>query len=153
MEIIFMLLLTISAHAEVITWEKIPAKRIIVTGAKGTYSSFTTNSSTTYKGYFSAVATSSTGHLSRRMWFSICVDRYCDTPLKQEYRPGKNACDVSGVDLKLSWSQEDKPSRITTCKLELNTRYNLNYSQSSFGSGAEPTAKAAMIRGASTSGK
>jgi hypothetical protein len=145
MRILFIFLLSLSANAETINWDHIPMKLKIVTGKKIVWSDFTTNSSTTYKGYFGAVPDSSSGNLTRRMYFS---ESPAGEPLKQEFRPGKNACDVSGNEIKLSWSQQDKPNFITQCKLERNHKYYLNYQQKGFG-GSKPNANSAFIRGAS----
>jgi hypothetical protein len=137
---------------ETITWPKIPMKTTVVTGKVGAASQFTTTTSTTYKGYFSAVADSASGNLTRRMWFSECPG---GDPIVRNYSLKGityNACDVKGVELKLSWSQENQPAYVTTCKLERNKVYYLNYSQSAFGSGAGPTSTSKLYRGASVGG-
>jgi hypothetical protein len=137
---------------ETIPWASIPGKITVTTGKKGAASKFTTSTSTSYKGYFSAVADSASGNLTRRMWFSECPGA---APIVQNYSARGitvNKCDVSGVELKLSWSQENQPAYVTTCKLERNKTYYLNYSQAAFGTGAGPTSTSKIYRGSSRSG-
>lgn len=137
---------------ETIPWAKIPGKTTVTTGKKVAASKFTTTTSATYKGYFSAVADSASGHLTRRMWFSECPG---GEPIVQNYRAKvgtSNACDVTGVELKLSWTQESQSAYVTTCKLERNKTYYLNHSQAAFGSGIGPSATSKLFRGSSKSG-
>ena len=137
---------------ETIPWAAIPGKKTLTTGKVGSASKFTTSSSTSYRGYFSGVATTATSSLTRRMWFSECPGA---APITRYYTVSgvqRNACDVTGVDLKLSWSQEDRPAYVTTCKLARGKTYYLNYSQSAFGSGSGPTTTSQLIRGASVGG-
>ncbi len=137
---------------ETLAWSAVPSKKTITTGRVGAASKLTTTLSTTYKGYFSAVATTASANLTRRMWFSECPGA---APIVRNYTSGgilKNACDVSGSELKLSWSQEDRPTYVTTCKLTRGKTYYLNYSQAAFGSGSGPTTTSQLIRGVSSSG-
>ncbi len=137
---------------ETIPWTALPNKIVLTTGKVGAASKFTTSLSTTYKGYFSGLATTASANLSRRMWFSECPGA---APIVRNYTIGgdvRNACDVSGVDLKLSWSQENTPAYVTTCKLTRGKTYYLNYSQAAFGTGSGPTTTSQLIRGAGKSG-
>lgn len=138
-----------------INWKKIPGKETIKTGIDGAYSRLTTTDGDTYRGYFSAAANSDGGKFTRRMWFS---ETPMGKPIETLYPAAggviANGCDVSGVELKLSWSQEPKPKWVSSCKLKLNTTYYLNYTQAKFGAGSQdPTASSAIVRGASTGGK
>jgi hypothetical protein len=137
---------------ETLNWKSQPRKITVTTGKNGVSSKFVTSSSRTYKGYFAAAADTLSGSLTRRMWFSECPG---GAPIVRSYRVSgvtKNACDVSGVEPKLSWSQESAPAYSTQCKLDPNKQYYLNYSQAKFGTGTGPTATSKMYRSASTSG-
>lgn len=135
-----------------LNWKKIPGKQTVVTGKGVASFKFKTTSSATYKGYFSAVADSSSGNLVRRMWFSLTAG---GEPLNMNYK-GKNgitanAADVSGNEIKLSWTQGE-PANVTQCELDHGKTYYLNFSQAGF-NGSEPTDSSALISGASVSGK
>jgi len=130
---------------DTIPWASIPTKKTIVTGTKGTASVFTTSDSPTYKGYFTALATTSSSHLVRRMWITKCDGSPVVRPYTQ-YGDPKNGCDVSGSAPKLTWTQELKPSSVTSCKLNPGETYLLNYTQSAFGTGTGPVATSALIR-------
>jgi|GEM_PF-2780441 len=137
---------------ETIPWSKVPMKTTVTTGKVGSASKFATTTSTTYRGYFSAVADTLSASLTRRMWFSECPGA---APIVQNYTLRgvlKNACDVTGVDTKLSWSQENQPAFVTTCKLIRNKTYYLNHSQAAFGTGSGPTSTSKLFRGASVGG-
>ena len=136
---------------ETIPWASIPVKKTVTTGIVGAASKFTTSSSTTYKGYFTAVATTPTASMLRRMWISDCPG---GVPITTNYDQGgviKNACDITGTEAKLSWSQEIKPAYVTTCKLSVDKTYYLNYEHLK-GTGSTPTLTSQLIRGASYSG-
>lgn len=137
---------------ETLNWSSQPRKITITTGKDGVSSKFVTSSSRSYKGYFSGYADSASGHLTRRMWFSECPG---GAPIVRSYTVKgvtKNACDVSGVEPALSWTQESNPGYVTQCKLDPNKLYYVNYSQAKFGTGTGPTSTSKMYRGASTSG-
>ncbi len=136
---------------ETISWSNIPTKKTITTGIVGAASKFTTSASTTYRGYFSAVATTASASMVRRLWFSVCPG---GVPIVTNYTYKgvlKNACDVSGTEAKLNWSQESQPAYVTTCKLSRNKTYYLNHKQSA-GTGVGPSVTSQLIRGASFSG-
>jgi hypothetical protein len=134
-----------------LNWKKIPGKRTVVTGKGIASFKFKTTSSATYKGYFSAVADSSSGNLTRRIWISETAG---GDPINRLYK-GKdgitNAADVSGNEIKLMWTQGN-PIYPMQCRLDRNKEYYLNYSQAGF-NGSEPTDSSALISGASVSGK
>ena len=135
---------------ETINWASQPSKITVTTGRAGVASKLVTSSSNSYKGYFIAVADTLSSSLTRRMWFSECPG---GAPIVRNYTSGgvvKNACDVSGAEPKLTWSQEVTPSLVTQCKLEPSKRYYLNYKQSKFGSGPEPTSTSKFYRGSNT---
>jgi hypothetical protein len=137
---------------ETLNWKSQPRKIHVTTGKLGVSSKFITSTSRTYKGYFSAVPDSQSGHLTRRMWFSECPG---GAPIVRAYKQSgvtKNACDVTGVQPAITWSQEVNPAYVTQCKLDPNKQYYLNYSQAKFGSGSGPTSTSGLFRGASTSG-
>lgn len=137
---------------ETLNWKSQPRKITVTTGKAGVSSKFVTSTSRTYKGYFAAAADSSSGHLTRRIWVSECPG---GAPIVRSYTSKgviSNACDVSGVEPKLSWSQEANPAYVTQCKLQPNKQYYLNYSQAKYGTGAGPTATSKMYRSSSTSG-
>lgn len=129
-----------------LNWKDMPRKEFIVTGSGTVSQQFTTTKSDTYRGYFGAAADSSSGNLTRRMWIS---EQRGGKPVKS----GKGRCSVSGVEPKLSWSQEDRPAYASTCKLQRGKQYWLNHSQSAFGGGGKPPSSARMIRSSSTGGK
>lgn len=135
-------------------WGNLPMKQWVVTGVHGVGFPIQTTKSKTYKGYISAAASVNSGHLTRRIWIS---EDLLGVPLQQMFRGKKNqdfnACDVSGVEIKLTWSQEDRPQSVTLCKLERKKRYYLNFSQAAFGKGAGPTKTSYIVSGASVSGK
>jgi hypothetical protein len=134
-----------------LNWKKIPGKQTIITGKGIASFKFKTTSSATYKGYFSAVADSSSGNLTRRMWFSTTAG---GEPLEQWVKAGNrviNPSDVSGNEIKLSFTQ-GTPANPMQCKLDRNKEYYLNYSQAGF-NGSEPTDTSALISGCSVSGK
>jgi len=134
-----------------LNWKKIPMKTKVVTGTGVASYKFKTTSSATYKGYFSAVADSSSGNLTRRIWISETAS---GEPIQRLYK-GKdgitNAADVSGNEIKLMWKQ-GAPVYPMQCKLDRNKEYYLNFSQAGFG-GSEPTDSSALISGCSVSGK
>ncbi len=137
---------------ETLNWKSQPRKISVTTGKTGVASKFITSASRTYKGYLAAAADSASGHLTRRMWFSECPG---GQPIVDTYNykgETKNACDVSGVEPKLSWSQEVNPTYSTQCRLDPNKQYYLNYEQAKFGTGAGPTSSSRIYRSASTSG-
>jgi len=137
---------------ETLNWTNQPRKITVTTGKTGVASSFVTSGSRSYKGYFAAAADSLSGSLTRRMWFSECPG---GAPIVRAYTVKgvtQNACDVTGVEPKLSWSQEANPVYVTQCKLQPNKQYFLNYSQAKYGTGAGPTNTSKMYRSSSTSG-
>lgn len=137
---------------ETINWANQPRKITITTGRNGVSSKFVTTASRSYRGYFAAAADTQSSSLTRRMWFSECPG---GAPIVRSYRVSgvtKNACDVSGVEPKLSWTQESNPAFTTQCKLDPSKLYYLNYSQAKFGTGAGPTSTSRIYRSASTSG-
>lgn len=137
---------------ETLNWKSQPRKITVTTGKTGVSSKFVTSGSRTYKGYFAAAADSLSGSLTRRMWFSECPG---GAPIVRNYTSKgvtSNACDVSGVEPKLSWSQESNPVYLTQCKLDPNKQYYLNYSQAKYGTSSGPTATSKFYRSASTSG-
>lgn len=137
---------------ETLNWANQPRKITVTTGKSGVSSKFVTSGSRSYKGYFAAAADSLSGSLTRRMWFSECPG---GTPVVRAYKVSgvtKNACDVSGVEPKLSWSQEVSPVYSTQCKLDPNKQYYLNYSQAKYGTSSGPTSTSKLYRSASTSG-
>lgn len=137
---------------ETINWKNQPRKITVTTGKNGVSSKFITSGSRSYKGYFAAAADSSSGSLTRRMWVSECPG---GEPIVRSYTmrgDTHNACDVSGVEPKLSWSQESNPVYVTQCKLDPNKEYYLNYSQAKYGTGSGPTSTSKLYRSSSTSG-
>jgi len=119
-------------YFETLDWKKIPMSSfLITTGIGGTASKFKTTESTTYKGYFSAVADTLSGPLTRKMWFSECKDGVAVKLIQNyPYKTGfKNACMTSGYEPKLTWTQDGGSSSITACKLLPNREYFLNYKQ------------------------
>lgn len=137
---------------ETLNWKSQPRKITVTTGKQGVSSKFVTSASRSYKGYFAAAADTLSSSLTRRMWFSECPG---GAPIVRSYKQSgitKNACDVSGVEPKLSWSQEASPVYVTQCKLDPNKQYYLNYSQAKFGTGTGPTSTSRLYRSASTSG-
>jgi len=134
-----------------LNWKKIPGKTKVITGTGVASFRFKTTSSATYKGYISAVADVNGSKLTRRIWISETAG---GDPINRLYK-GKdgisNAADVSGNEIKLMWTQGN-PIYPMQCRLDRNTTYYLNFSQSGF-NGSEPTDSSALISGASTSGK
>jgi len=141
------------AESYPLDWSNIPRKEQIVTGVGGAYSRFRTTTSKTYRGYISAAADSSSGHLTRRLWFSVTPLGEPITTMYLYKGELRNCCDVSGVEPALRWSQEKRPAFLNTCKLKRDKQYYLNYSQAAFGTGAGPTPLSRLIRGASTGGR
>ena len=82
-----------------------PGKKVIITGAGIVSSKIITTGSKSLHGYFSAVASSNSGGLTRRLWFSKTP---AGEPIQHPYKfKGKtaNAADVSGNEIKLSFTQ------------------------------------------------
>ncbi len=131
---------------ETLDWSNVIGSKVIETGITGAASKFTTTASTTYQGRVEAVGYPGSMHLVRRMWFSKCpggervVSDYIVAGVT------KNACDRSGTEFALTWSQKDKPSSVTQCKLKREKTYYLNYLQTKGGSEG-PTPSSRMVRG------
>jgi len=120
---------------------KKPSRKETITTGKGVVSEPLTTDDGKSTGYFGAAASSNSGNLTRRMWIS-------DEPGGE---PISKHADVSGNEIKLSWTQVKKEFP-TQVKLKPNATYYLNYSQHAFGTGSGPTAASSMIRSCSIGG-
>ena len=106
---------------ESINWSVQPGQTVIEIPADGVVASqFTTTSASSFSGWVTLVPTTGTGYASFDLWISSCPG---GTPVAQEY----NGCFSSGGEASVRWSQEPEPRLLTSCKLQTDTVYYLNY--------------------------
>ena len=106
---------------ETLNWAK-QSGQVVLSMERNTTSSskFTTTSSTAYAGTIALGAITGGGSVTRNVWISTCPG---GPAVAQKY----NGCNISSTEVALKWSQEAAPRLPTTCKLETNKVYYINY--------------------------